>query len=124
MKSYCVRQRSERVWPSFNQEHCAMADKIIASDTHDAHLNVKDHIADGWMSTLWIVGKRTTSSIELLARVPPRDEADQRIGPRAKSGERCRTDMCLHICELVRQVAAPGEHDRAGIGFRNYAGYP
>ncbi|MFM0415971.1 hypothetical protein [Paraburkholderia aromaticivorans] len=35
-----------------------MADKILASDTHDAHMTVKDHIADGWVATLWIVGKR------------------------------------------------------------------
>jgi hypothetical protein len=57
MKSYCIRQRSDQVWPSFNQEHCVMADKIISSDTHDAHMTVKDHIADGWVATLWIVAR-------------------------------------------------------------------
>lgn len=34
-----------------------MADKIVSSDTHDAHMTVKDHIADGWVATLWIVAK-------------------------------------------------------------------
>lgn len=34
-----------------------MTDRIISSETHDAYMAVRDHIADGWMATLWVVPK-------------------------------------------------------------------
>jgi hypothetical protein len=34
-----------------------MADRIISSGTHDAHMTVKDNVADGWVATLCIVPK-------------------------------------------------------------------
>jgi hypothetical protein len=32
-----------------------MTNRIISSVTHDAHMAVRDHIADGWVATLWVV---------------------------------------------------------------------
>lgn len=32
-----------------------MTDRIISNGTHDAHMAVSDHIADGWIATLWVV---------------------------------------------------------------------
>jgi hypothetical protein len=34
-----------------------MTDRIISSETHDAHMTVSDHIADGCVATLWVVPK-------------------------------------------------------------------
>lgn len=34
-----------------------MVEKIISSATHDAYLNVTDHVADGWVASVTIVPK-------------------------------------------------------------------
>lgn len=34
-----------------------MTDRIISSTTHDAYMSVEDHIADGWVASVWIVRK-------------------------------------------------------------------
>ncbi|MFM0334685.1 hypothetical protein [Paraburkholderia strydomiana] len=36
-----------------------MTDRIISSEIHDAYMTVSDHIADGWVATLWVVPKGT-----------------------------------------------------------------
>ncbi|VVD27194.1 conserved protein of unknown function [Paraburkholderia dioscoreae] len=54
------------VWLSFNQTDGAMADRIISSTTHDAHMSVEDHIADGWMASVCIVPKGAPKGNELI----------------------------------------------------------
>jgi len=43
-----------------------MADRIISSRTHDAHMTVKDHIADGWVASVCVVPKGASKSNELI----------------------------------------------------------
>jgi hypothetical protein len=43
-----------------------MANRIISSMTHDAHMTVKDHIADGWVASLCIVPKGESEGKELI----------------------------------------------------------
>ncbi|WP_157763707.1 hypothetical protein [Paraburkholderia aromaticivorans] len=54
-----------------------MADKIISSTTHDAHMNVKDHISDGWVASVCIVPKGASKGNEhiQLDTVFEREEA-------------------------------------------------
>lgn len=43
-----------------------MADRIISSTTHDAYMNVKDHIADGWVASVYIVPKGASKGDERI----------------------------------------------------------
>jgi hypothetical protein len=61
-----TQQRRRPVWLSFNQTGGIMADRIISSRTHDAHMTVKDHIADGWVASVCVVPKGASKSNELI----------------------------------------------------------
>jgi hypothetical protein len=43
-----------------------MADRIISSRTHDAYMTVKDHVADGWVASVYIVRKGAAKGKELI----------------------------------------------------------
>lgn len=51
---------------SFNQTGGSMADRIISSRTHDAHMTVKDHIADGWVASVCVVPKGQAKGKEVI----------------------------------------------------------
>jgi hypothetical protein len=51
---------------SFNQTGGNMADRIISSRTHDAHMTVKDHIADGWVASVCVVPKGHAKGNEVV----------------------------------------------------------
>jgi hypothetical protein len=44
-----------------------MAIRIISSRTHDAHMTVKDHVADGWVASLCIVPKGESEGKALIS---------------------------------------------------------
>lgn len=46
-----------------------MADRIISSTTHDAHMTVRDHIADGWVASVRIVPKGASPSNEPIIKL-------------------------------------------------------
>lgn len=46
-----------------------MADRIISSRTHDAHMSVEDHIADGWVASVCVVQKGVSRSNELIIKL-------------------------------------------------------
>ncbi|MFM0198033.1 hypothetical protein PQQ65_33710 [Paraburkholderia strydomiana] len=55
-----------------------MTDRIISSEIHDAYMTVSDHIADGWVATLWVVPKApqgatnpSNSTLFLIAKKQP-----------------------------------------------------
>lgn len=43
-----------------------MTDRIISSRTHDAHMSVKDHIADGWVASVRVVPKGLSTGNEIV----------------------------------------------------------
>ncbi|KAA0999022.1 hypothetical protein FVF58_42610 [Paraburkholderia panacisoli] len=43
-----------------------MTDRIISSSTHDAHMSVKDHVADGWVASVCVVPKGVSKSHEVI----------------------------------------------------------
>ncbi|EIF28255.1 hypothetical protein [Paraburkholderia xenovorans] len=43
-----------------------MADRIISGTTHDAHMSVEDHIADGWVASVCIVPKGAPKGDQLI----------------------------------------------------------
>ncbi|MFM0504606.1 hypothetical protein [Paraburkholderia caffeinilytica] len=52
-----------------NQTGGAMTDRIISSKTHDAHMSVRDHIADGWVASVRIVPKGASTSNEFVIKL-------------------------------------------------------
>ncbi len=54
------------MWLSFNQTGGSMTDRIISSSTHDAHMTVKDHIADGWVASVCVVPKGLSQGNEVV----------------------------------------------------------
>lgn len=46
-----------------------MADRIISSRTHDAHMTVKDHVADGWVASVCVVPKGASTSNKLVIKL-------------------------------------------------------
>lgn len=54
------------MWLSFNQTGGSMTDRIISSRTHDAHMTVEDHIADGWVASVCIVPKAAPKGTQLI----------------------------------------------------------
>jgi hypothetical protein len=44
----------------------SMTDRIISSRTHDAHMTVVDHIADGWVASVCVVRKGLSKGTEVI----------------------------------------------------------
>lgn len=57
------------MWPSLTQTGGTMADRIISSSTHDAHIAVRDHIADGWVASVCIVPKGASKGNEPIIKL-------------------------------------------------------
>jgi hypothetical protein len=47
----------------------SMTDRIISSRTHDAHMSVRDHIADGWVASVCVVPKGASKSNEPVIKL-------------------------------------------------------
>ena len=43
-----------------------MTDRIISSSTYDAHMSVEDHIADGWVASVYVVRKGLSKADEVV----------------------------------------------------------
>ena len=43
-----------------------MTSRIISSSTHDAHMSVEDHVADGWVASVFVVPKGGSKGKELI----------------------------------------------------------
>lgn len=43
-----------------------MTERIISSGTHDAHMSVKDHVADGWVASVFVVPKGVSKADEFI----------------------------------------------------------
>jgi hypothetical protein len=54
------------VRPPFNQTGGGMTDRIISSPTHDAHMTVERHIADGWVASVRVVPKGLPKGNEIV----------------------------------------------------------
>jgi hypothetical protein len=61
-----ARSPQKQVWFSSDKTGGAMADRIISSSTHDAHMTVENHIADGWVASVCIVPKGAAKSNEVI----------------------------------------------------------
>jgi hypothetical protein len=56
----------EAAWMWFKLTGDAMVDRIVSSSTHDAHMSVKSHIADGWVASVYIVAKGASKGTDLV----------------------------------------------------------
>ncbi len=43
-----------------------MTDRTISSKTHDAHMSVNDHVADGWVASVCVVPKGAPKGNETI----------------------------------------------------------
>ena len=57
------------MWLSFTQTGDTMADRIISSRTYDAHMTVRNHIADGCVASVCIVPKGALKSNEPVIKL-------------------------------------------------------